>query len=208
MKSDIKQTTKTSREGERGATCVMVLLISSLLLVAVAGLLMESSMNTADVTDATAEEQAYYAAESGIQSVVNVLRQNTVLPNGSLLDASKPTTDPANKIDYSKATRLSSSNITNPTAAQSAAASPPLDCKARLSRWMTYDTTYTDRVVLGDPPYSPANGFAYSVEVSDPDNVGGTISYSTPTASVKFDGVNSLSKTSPGYARGQRHGYV
>ncbi len=58
------------RKNERGAALVMVLMISFLLLVAVTALLLEASMNTANVTDATAEEQAYYAAESGIQSVV------------------------------------------------------------------------------------------------------------------------------------------
>ncbi len=62
------------RKNERGAALVTVLMITFLLLVAVIGLLLESSTATANVTDATAEEQAYYAAESGIQSVVKVLR--------------------------------------------------------------------------------------------------------------------------------------
>ncbi len=62
------------RKNERGAALVTVLMISFLLLVAVGALLLETSMNTANVTDATAEQQAYYAAESGIQTALNVLR--------------------------------------------------------------------------------------------------------------------------------------
>ena len=64
------------RKNERGAALVTVMLVSFLLMVAVVGLLLESSMNTANVTDATSEEQAYYAAESGIQSVIDALRHN------------------------------------------------------------------------------------------------------------------------------------
>ncbi len=63
---------KRCRKSERGAALITVLMISFLLLVAAAGLLIEASMNTANVTDATAEDQAYYAAESGIVSVFNI----------------------------------------------------------------------------------------------------------------------------------------
>ena len=164
----------------------MVLLISFLLLVALSALIMEASMNTANVTDATAEEQAYYAAESGIQSVIHTLRHNTA-PN-PLIDPSKtpippdPDADPANKLDYFKAVRIATSNKTTPTAADCAGATPPLDCVARLSRWLNYgnNAAFPDRVVLGDPAaYTERNGFAFRVTVSDPDNVGGTVSYLT-----------------------------
>lgn len=160
---------KRCRKNERGAALVTVLMISSLMLVAVTALLLEASVNTANVTDATAEEQAYYAAESGIQSVVNVLRGNTVLPDALRIDTTKPATDPANKIDYFKAVRLQTSNLTGDTSTA-----------RRLSRWMTYDPAFPDRVVLGDPAtYTDRNGFAYSVTVEDPDNVGTVINYST-----------------------------
>ena len=43
------------REGERGAAMIMALLVTFLLLIASAGLLMESASNTQNVTDATAE---------------------------------------------------------------------------------------------------------------------------------------------------------
>jgi hypothetical protein len=150
------------RKGERGAALVMVMLISFLLLVVVAGLLLEAAMNTANVTDAIAEQQAYDAAESGVQSAISVLRGNTV-PN-PLIDPSKPASHQNNKIDFAKAIKLSTSN--NPG---------DLSTEARLSRWVTYNYTPSgvanpDRVSVGSGTYAPSNGLAYSVSVRDPDN--------------------------------------
>jgi type II secretory pathway component PulK len=88
QKQLIEITQGKCRKNERGAALITVVMISFLLLVVVAALLLETSMNAANVTDATAEEQAYYAAESGIQTVLNVLRGNTI-PN-PLIDSSKP----------------------------------------------------------------------------------------------------------------------
>jgi type II secretory pathway component PulK len=85
--TDPKIHIQKNRENEKGAAMVMALMMSFLLLVGSAGLLLESALNTQNVTDATAEQQAYNAAESGIQSAINVLRGNTV-PN-PLLTLSK-----------------------------------------------------------------------------------------------------------------------
>ena len=171
------------RKNERGAALVTVLMISFLLLVAAAALLLETSMNAANVTDAMAEEQAYYAAESGIQTVLNILRGNACpdpsvtakcFPN-PLIDPSKPANDPANKIDYFKALKLSTSNIDSDSSTE-----------PRLSRWITYDATYPDRVtLLGSKadgtqiPYSPKTGFAYKIRLENPDNAGNKIVYTT-----------------------------
>ena len=87
------------RKNEKGAAMIMVLLISLLLLTASAGLLMESSMNTQNVSDATAEQQAYNAAESGLQSTINVLRGYSAYQ--------KSGTD---TINFRKAVSLSTSN--------------------------------------------------------------------------------------------------
>src|SRR3954462_1010706 len=126
--------TKTSlknRESEKGAALVMALVMSFLVLVACAGLLMEVTTNSANVTDATAERQAYYAAESGIQAAIYVLRDNVRLPNDRLIDPSKPASDPANRIDYIKALDIADSNL--------AAGSNELDSIPRLSRWLDYN---------------------------------------------------------------------
>ncbi len=171
---DKKETVKMSESmDERGGALVMALLVSFLLLVASAGLLLEASMNTANVTDAVAELQAYNAAESGIQSAVNVLRGN-VAPS-PLLDSSKPATDPANKINFIKALNLSTSNLSSDTSGA-----------ARLSRWMSYDYTpsgaaFGQRVTVGAPGsgYDPLNGYAYSLSIADPDNTGSIVSFYT-----------------------------
>ena len=174
------------RRGEKGAAMVMVLLISMLLLTASAGLLMETTMNTANVTDATAEQQAYNAAESGIQTAINVLRGNTV-PN-PLIDASKPSTHPANRIDFRKAVTLTASNKNTDSGT-----------KARLSRWMTYNYATgggldMDRITLGSGSYNPQSGYAYSVTVTDPDETGVYISYNT-TGGI-YDPVTATWRTS------------
>lgn len=116
------------RKNEKGAALVMVLLVTSLLLVAAIGLLLETSINAANVTDAVAEQQAYNAAESGIQSAINVLRGHTT-PN-PLIDSGKPATHQNNRMDFAKAVKLNTSNFTGDTSTQ-----------ARLSRWINYNYT-------------------------------------------------------------------
>ena len=166
---------KKCRKNERGAALVTVLMISLLLLVVAAALLLEASMNTANVTDATAEEQAYYAAESGIQTVVNVLRGNTVLPVTPVdlrIDTTKSPTDPENEINYAKASKLLTSNYPGDTSTE-----------ARLSRWMNYGGgSFSDRVILGDTnpsTYTKQNGLAFKVTVRDPDNLDNKVSFNT-----------------------------
>ena len=160
--------TLKKREGEKGAAMVMVIMITLLLLAGVGGLLLEVSMNTANVTDATAEQQAYNAAESGIQSAINVLRGNTKLAQSNLLDPTKPDTDPANQINFRRAVTTSTSNRTGDTSA------------ARLSRWMNYNYPNTspqaDRIKL-NADYEPRSGYAFSLTVTDPDNTGNIITY-------------------------------
>ncbi|HEX8367897.1 MAG TPA: hypothetical protein VF604_05095 [Pyrinomonadaceae bacterium] len=209
------QTGKRDRTGERGAALVMVLMIAFLLLVASAALLLESSMNTANVTDVVAEQQAYYAAESGIQSALDVLRGNTTViepivalnaapPNAGGEDwawlnplgwietranaSVNPTPTPdalTNKIDFRKAVTVSTSNTSTDTSAA-----------ARLSRWLQYNYTPTgqpiaDRVTMGTGTYNPDTGMAYSVTVTDPDNIGNTISYNTVGRVEQADGTLS-----------------
>ena len=165
-----------NRKNEKGAAMVMALMVSFLLLIASAGLLLETSMNTQNVTDATAEQQAYNAAESGIQSTLNVLRGN--VPPSPLFDTSKPATDPANRIDFVKALKTDFSNLSNDSSGE-----------PRLSRWMDYNykpggnLNANARVVLGDSStYDPQRGYAYNISVDDPDNTGDFISYNTSSS--------------------------
>lgn len=147
---------------ESGAALVMVLLITLLLSIACIGLLVGASMNTANVTDAVAEQQAYYAAESGIQSAINVLRRNTT--PSVLLEPSLPASHTDNKIDYSRAVKINTSNLPDDPSSI-----------ARLSRWINYNytpngATVPDRVTLGTGTYDPKTGSAFSVTIQDPDN--------------------------------------
>ncbi|MEN3325678.1 MAG: hypothetical protein V7638_485 [Acidobacteriota bacterium] len=76
MKRDPK-THANNRAGERGAALVTTLLVSVLLLGAGGALIMTTMMSANNAVGSTAEMQAYYIAESGMQSALNVLRGNT-----------------------------------------------------------------------------------------------------------------------------------
>jgi Tfp pilus assembly protein PilX len=125
------------KENEKGAAMIMALLVSFLLLTASAGLLLESSMNAANVTDAVAEQQAYHAAESGIQSAVHVLRcQKNSNPGCADIVATpriEPTASPPhplNQINYSTAVDPLTAHTTD----------QDTDVP-RLSRWLNYTVT-------------------------------------------------------------------
>jgi hypothetical protein len=178
------------REGERGAAMVMALLVSFLLLVASAGLLLEATMASANVTDSTAEQQAYNAAESGIQSAVYVLRDNVTLADADRLDTSVPATHKNNRISFVKALKLATSNAASDTAT-----------RPRLSRWLGYDGLYNDRVAIGTDAgtatYVPQNGFAYSLDISDPDHTSTNVTFSTNGRLFESDCGETCTTTDP-----------
>src|SRR5262245_25818424 len=86
MKIENIPSSKPNKDNEKGAALVMALLVTFLLLVASAGVLLETTTNTNNVTDSVSEQQAYQAAESGIQAAVDVLRDNVTLPDNRLID--------------------------------------------------------------------------------------------------------------------------
>src|SRR5947209_9732611 len=86
-----------ARAGERGAALVTAMLVAMLLLAAGGALVVTTGMTATNAVDATAEAQAYYAAEAGMQTVLSVLRRNV---------ASKPAGTTADR----KSTRLNSSH--------------------------------------------------------------------------------------------------
>jgi hypothetical protein len=144
------------RLDERGAALITVLLISIPLLLAGGALILTTSMSASNTADAAAETKAYYAAEAGTQRVLGVLRGNSA---PSPLFAPNPLGGiaPENLIDFRKAVSASTSNYAGDSSGP------------RLSHWLAYDGTYTDRVAL-TPNYSPVNGLAFNVLLSDPDN--------------------------------------
>lgn len=141
----------TKRKGQRGAALITVLMMSTLMLATGGALVLVTSLSNRTAIDATAERQAYYSAESGVQDTLNVLRGN-VNP--------QPGMPAGSKIDFRKAVTPSASNR-------------PSDNSGlrRLSGWLNYSySNGTDARVALTPDYSPLNGLAYSIEVSDPDN--------------------------------------
>jgi len=165
---------KRGYQSERGAALITVLLISVPLLMAGGGLIMITSMGVSNTADAAAETKAYYAAEAGAQQVLGVLRGN-VAP--SPLFASNPTGSvaPENKMSFKRAVGLSTSNLSGDSSSV-----------ARLSRWLSYDSTYPDRVPLV-ASYAPQNGMAFGTSLSDPDN-SQVVSFSTSGGFTNFGG--------------------
>jgi hypothetical protein len=148
------------RSKERGAALITTLMLSALLLTAGGMLILTTTMTGLNTIDATAESQAYYGAEAGLQAALDVLRGH-VMPNP--LFAANPTGGiaPANEITFAKAVAPATSNL----------AGDPTGTLPRLSRWLSYSyptSGFADRVPISQP-YSPMNGIAYSIIVSDPD---------------------------------------
>jgi hypothetical protein len=148
---------QSRRQNERGAALIMMLLISMLLLAAGGALIMTTSMTATSVYDSTPESQAYYAAETGLEDTLNVLRGNRAPNNAGALGAGGVVND-ADKISFRRALASNTSNAAGDQAA------PP-----RLSRWLNYNANYPDRVAVS-PNYNPMNGTAYSISLRDPDN--------------------------------------
>ena len=174
----IMETTKTARRktgvrDERGAALITVLLIAIPLLMAGGSLILITSMATANTADMAAETKAYYAAESGAQQVLQVMRGN-VAPNPVFATDPSGSVAPENMITFQKAVTQSTSNLSDDASAP------------RLSRWLSYDSTYTDRVPLTSN-YSPISGLAFNVQLSDPDNSQG-VTFSTSGVFTTYGG--------------------
>lgn len=180
------------RRQERGAALVMSLLISLLLLTAGGALVISTSMTASFTADATSEQQAYMAAEAGLQAALGVLR-------GHAQPSPSPTPNPAsdiadlNKINFRRAVykRDPGGAVTVPSSNRPSDTSPD----ARLSRWLRYSTNFPDRVELSDN-YNPIRGTAYSIVVTDPDQSERVTYSTTATMSVPFPAVAANSSAS------------
>lgn len=164
MKETMKFSLSASeRKTERGAALLTMLLISTLLLAAGGALVMTTGMSNTTAIDSTAEVQAYYGAESGLQAALNVLRGNVApsaaLPAGTQMGfRSAVTRNVAGNFGGDPNTRADGSKF--PT---------------RLSSWLNYGND--NRVLLNA---GWLNYSAYSVEVSDADDPNGTLLANDP----------------------------
>jgi hypothetical protein len=142
---DCKTRIRSDRHGEKGAALVISILIATLLLAVAGTVILTSGMSATTSIDATAELQAYYGAESGLEASLNVLRGH-VQPNGI---AGTTRMGFRNSVDPAKSNRASDSSTV-----------------ARMSAWLNYGVDWRVR---------PAGAnYSYSVVVMDPDDPNGT----------------------------------
>jgi len=120
------------RADERGAALVISLLVCTVLLVAGGALIQVTSMSAANAIDSTAEAQAYYGAESGLQAALNVLRGNAT-HSATALPLLMTGLTFRNAVDTASANDCPSGVGGDPSTV------------ARLSRWLPY----TDRQAAG-----------------------------------------------------------
>jgi hypothetical protein len=136
--------TASDRHGEKGAALVISILIATLLLAVAGTVILTSGMSALTSIDATAELQAYYGAESGLEASLNALRGH-VQPNG-----------------IAGTTKIGFRNAVDPTKSNRSSDTSGV---ARLSAWLSYDNDWRVR---------PAGAnYSFSVVVMDPDDPNG-----------------------------------
>lgn len=142
-------TVADSRKNERGAALLTMLMISMLLLAAGGALVLTTGMSNTTAIDSTAEIQAYYGAEAGLEAALNVLRGN-VSPGAGLANGTQMGF--RNAVTANIAGRLAGrpAGVTN------------------LSSWLAYGAD--NRITLNN---NFLNYTAYTIEVSDADDPNG-----------------------------------
>lgn len=145
MKRDSKMNTN-NRAGERGAALITMLLVSVLLLGAGGALIMTTMMSANNSIGSTAEMQAFYVAESGMQSALNVLRGNT-----------KPLVTPTDRISFRTAVIPSISNGGNAGT-------------LRLAGWLPYNNPADPSSLVPVTIGSITGGYRVTVENMDPNS--------------------------------------
>ena len=134
------------RTGERGAALVTMLLASILILGAGGALITTTMMSANNSMTSTAEMQAYYVAESGMQSALNVLRGN-----------SAPLVNPGDRMSFRTAIIPSISNGGNAGV-------------LRLAGWLPYNDPGDPNSLVPVPVGTVTGGYRVTVENLDPNS--------------------------------------
>jgi hypothetical protein len=163
-----------ARRGERGVALLSLLMLASLLLVVCGALVLTTGLSAVNAADSTPEMQAYYAAETGLQTTLRVLRGHVAPSPIFMTQAPGSAIYDVNKLSFRDAVDKTRSNLATDV--------PVANFPARLSRWLSYNYTppggtFADRVTL-TPGYNPATGLAYGVTVEDMDS-SQTVTFST-----------------------------
>ncbi len=150
MKRDTQMKTNSRRSnnhGERGAALVTMLLVTILLLGAGGALIMTTMMSANNSVGSTAEMQAYYVAESGMQSVLNVLRGNT-----------QPLVTATDRMSFRTAIIPDISN------------GPDNDGALRLAGWLPYNDRFDEESLVPVTIGTFTGGYRVTVENMDPNS--------------------------------------
>ncbi|HZS05139.1 MAG TPA: pilus assembly PilX N-terminal domain-containing protein [Blastocatellia bacterium] len=138
---------KVKTPNERGSAMIMVMF--SLVIMSIIGLsiVFTSSQEMRSSKNEMLANQAYYAAESGLQDVVNVLRGNRCPIGVTNCDP----TVASNQVNFSLAASVSSSNRSTDTVDY-----------PRLSKWLNYSSMDDDGVVV----LNSSQGLSYAILVN------------------------------------------
>ena len=142
----MKPQTQMNRTNEKGAALVTMLLASILILGAGGALITTTMMSANNSMSSTAEMQAYYVAESGMQSALNALRGN-----------SAPTVNPGDRMSFRTAIIPSISNGGNPGV-------------LRLAGWLPYNDPGDPTSLVPVQVGTVTGGYRVTVENLDPNS--------------------------------------
>jgi hypothetical protein len=137
----------SSNHGERGAALVTMLLVTILLLGAGGALIMTTMMSANNSVGSTAEMQAYYVAEAGMQSALNVLRGNT-----------QPLVTATDRMSLRTAVIPDISN------------GPDNDGALRLAGWLPYNDRFDEASLVPVQLGTIMGGYRVTVENMDPNS--------------------------------------
>jgi hypothetical protein len=146
MNTNLKMKTNRKRGGERGAALITMLLASVLILGAGGALIMTTTMSANTSLGSTSEMQAYYVAEAGMQSALNVLRGNA-----------RPLIVPSDRISFRTAVIPSISNGGNAGT-------------LRLAGWLPYNDPSSETSLVPVTIGSVTGGYRVTVENMDPNS--------------------------------------
>ena len=152
MKRDPRMETSRRRrsnaggnKGERGAALVTMLLVTVLMLGAGGALVLSTAMSSTTAIGSTAEMQAYYVAESGMQSALNVLRGNV-----------KPLVTATDRMSFRTAIIDDVSN------------GPGNNGSLRLAGWLPYNDRFDPNSLVPVTIGAFTGGYRVTVENLDP----------------------------------------
>jgi len=132
-------------KGERGAALVTMLLVTVLMLGAGGALVLSTAMSSTTAIGSTAEMQAYYVAESGMQSALNVLRGNV-----------KPLVTATDRMSFRTAIIDDVSN------------GPGNNGSLRLAGWLPYNDRFDPNSLVPVTIGAFTGGYRVTVENLDP----------------------------------------